>query len=868
MMSNLKERILSSLVERKKKSEPLSIAQANAGVSRVHLSEYLHYKDFSDGFMFSTVGEELKVGFGMQLMGSALKTGTGKAIEIENIIKSLPVGATVHVSEFAWDGFGPSLDLWEGRQNKYNKNSTIQKMNRYRKQMFERAAYDPLHKPSKMVLRSIDRFLFVNLPYGGSLGNEDRVKEFIDSCVEMRDMVISNAEQAKLSPDLMGQVSTMRLLRKLVNPHLKQDYLDLNTPFDSEDTVLGLGESIGGHIAQKDSSVEVMDDGAILFSDRGDNVLAATHLTIDHYPNTLYPSDFGGLTGNIFNRDERINGMYYMYTNIHICDPDQAKEQVEFSLGILSKQANEGSEWLKKTLPHIFERSRNSELFLREMGTGAVPVRMYTGLILFTEPSSARMETEKVLTSWSNKGYKFSRERHISFPMWCASLPYCYEPKWDKPREGLSRAKLGKSINAASLFPVTADWSGNVPKIKEDEHGDEYIYSNGIPFVTGRGCLSFIDIFESETNYNFCIVATSGAGKSFLANDIVRDILSRDGSCYIIDMGGSYSDICGVLGGTNLDFPPSKPFSVNHFWGIKSDTEYVELKDALEESLSAMAFIKQEPSNEEHAAMVNGLEEAYQIHKDKLGAKEIYEYFRDVDRHGNPILVKIAEYFRRYAIGNDSVWFNGPPQVDMSNPFTILELNELNSAPALRKVIFTTILMLITRRIYSSDRSVPKMLLIDEAWALLADDRAAPFIEAAFRTIRKFFGAAGFITQSCADISISKASQSAFSNSAWKFFLAQKGDSITKLRTDEMLGKENSETVGSILEGVRRKDNYSELVVEHDGLFAPMRFFVDRFSGFVYSSKATDNKLIDKKSKELGVSRSEAMEILAGLKDV
>lgn len=867
-MSNLKERILSSLVERKKKSEPLSIAQANAGVSRVHLSQYLHYNDFSDGFMFSTVGGDLKIGFGMQLLGSSLKAGTDRAVEIENIIKSLPVGATVHVSEFAWDGFKPKLDLWEARQNKYNVNPTVQKMNQYRKKMFEKSAYDPLHKPSKMLLRSIDRFLFVNLPYKGSLGNEERVQEFIESCIEMRSMVISNAQQAKLAPSEMGQVSTMRLLRKLVNPHLKQEYLDLSTPFDSEDAMLGLGDTLGEHIALKDTAVEVMDDGSILFSDREDNVLAATHLTVDKYPGYIYPSEFGSLTGNVLNRDERINGMYYMYTNIHVCDPDVAKERVEFSLGILSKQANEGSEWLKKTLPHIFERTRNSELFLREVASGAVPVRMYTGLILYTKPGNARVEAEKVLTSWSNKGFKFSRERHISFPMWCASLPYCYEPSWDEPREGLSRAKLGKSINAASLVPVTADWEGNVPKIKNDELGNPYLYSNGIPFVTGRGCLSFIDIFESETNYNFCIVATSGAGKSFLANDIVRDILSRNGSCYIIDMGGSYADICEVLGGTNLDFPPSKPFSVNHFWGIKSDKEYVELKDALEESLSAMAFIKHEPSNEEHAAMVNGLEEAYQLHRDKLGAKEIYEYFRNISAHGNPILVKIAEYFRRYAIGNDSVWFNGPPQVDMSNPFTILELNELNSAPALRKVIFTTILMLITRRIYSSDRSIPKMLLIDEAWSLLADDRAAPFIEAAFRTIRKFFGAAGFITQSCRDISISKASQSAFSNSAWKFFLAQKGDSITKLRSDEMLGKENSESVGMILEGIRRKDNYSELVIEHDGLFAPMRFFVDGFSGYIYSSKATDNKLVAKKAEELNISRSEAMEILAGLKDV
>lgn len=864
--AKFKKAVLRSLVESKTKSEPLSIAQANAGLGRVFLSDYLQYSEFADGFMFSAVGDELNIGFGFQLHGSYLKAGDRSAFELENIIKDLPVDSVIHVCELGWDGFTDNLDTWETRQAKYCKSEMVLKMNRYRKQMLETAAYDPLHKQSNLRIKANDRYVFVSVPFKGSVADSNAVMSFIDKCVVVRDSIRSSIESASLGPVLLNRRAVLRLLRKLANPHLKQKDLELGMNDSEGGGDTGLAASFKDEVVRKDTAVELLDDGTLLFSDSGTNVCAAVQLTVDHYPDTLHPTAFGELTGNMLDRDERINNMYYMYTNIHVTDMDKAKEKVELSLGILSKQANESSEWLKKTLPHIFKRARNSEAFLGDLATGAVPVRMYTGITLFGPLETIRGDSDKLTTKWSSKGFKFSKERHIAFPIWCASLPWQYRPEWDAPREGLSRAKLCKAINASSVFPVTADWQGNVPSVEADAEGNRYVYSNGIPFVTGRGNISYLDIFKSETNYNFMIIATSGAGKSFFANDILRDVFSRDGMAFVIDMGGSYKDICTILGGTNLDFPVTKPFSVNHFWGIKNIDEYREFKDSLEESLESMAFAKHAPGNDEHSSVVNGLEGAYRRYQDKLGVKEIYEYFMDLESHNDPLLPKIAGYFRKYAIGDDSIWFNGPPQVDLSNPFTLLELNELENSPSLRRVIFTTILMLITRRIYSGDRSAPKILLIDEAWLLLADDRAAPFIEKAFRTIRKYFGAAGVITQSASDVNISKAALAAFNNSAWRFFLAQKESSISEIKERELLGK-NSRVIGDILETVKRRDNFSEVLVEHEGLFMPMRFFVDRYSSFVYSSKAQDNALIEKKAKELGVTRSEAMEIVAGLKD-
>jgi len=859
----LKEAILKKRKGVQKESAPLEIRQINAGLSRLQLKDYLMYSDFDNGYMFMINGDELSLGFGFILNSYYTSVNNKKAFDIEKVFGNLPVGSVVQSCEHACDNIKPNLDLWSSWQDKYNTDATVKKMNKYRYEQLLDASHNPIHKPSALKLRKIDRYVFVTIPFHGALSNTDRLQAFLKKTSITRDQTIGVLTQAGLSPHLMDRSLTLRLLRKLINPNVSSEKLDASNVLNDNNTNLGFGESISDHLTERSLSCEVRDDGGINFNTGTGDDLIATHLTVDKYPPATELTKFGFLTGNMMDRDYRINKPYFLYTMIHIVDPNEAKEQIEVSTSWLGKQAREGSATLKDLIPHIYDRYSHSRDFLKDISNGHKPVRMFTGLIVYSEPSQVDMDVTNLITSWTGHGYSISQERHISFPMWLGSLPWQYRPENDQPRKGFARLKMAKAINAASCFSVVGDWVGNVPLVEEDINGNNFLYSNGIPLVTGRGELAYLDLFKSETNYNFTVLATSGAGKSFFANDLVRDIRSRGGLVYVFDMGGSYSDICKLMKGTNLDFPIANPISINHFWGIDSREEYLEMKELFEQSLKSMAFNTVRPSNEQDAALNRGLYEAWEHYGSKLGLSEIYDFFMAYDPTVIPELRTIAPLLYNYAKGTDSIWFNGEPQVDLDNPFTILELRELENVPTLKSIVFTTIMMLVTKKIYSADRSIPKILLIDEAWSLLDDDRAGPFIEKAFRTIRKFFGAAGIISQSAADIHISSASKAAFNNSAWRIFLMQKADSIAFAKEHQLLGH-NTEAICDVLGTLKRRDNFSELLVEHDGMYSPYRFFVDKFSAFCYSSKAQDNTRVDRLVEDHGIPREVALEVAAG----
>ena len=63
-----------------------------------------------------------------------------------------------------------------------------------------------------------------------------------------------------------------------------------------------------------------------------------------------------------------------------------------------------------------------------------------------------------------------------------------------------------------------------------------------------------LNLFDSATNYNAVVAASSGSGKSFLANELLATNLSVGGRCWVIDLGRSYENLCEALGGQFVAF--------------------------------------------------------------------------------------------------------------------------------------------------------------------------------------------------------------------------------------------------------------------------------------------------------------------------
>ena len=96
----------------------------------------------------------------------------------------------------------------------------------------------------------------------------------------------------------------------------------------------------------------------------------------------------------------------------------------------------------------------------------------------------------------------------------------------------MMRYRTMASSDATTLMPVFGDWKGTGSPV--------------LNLVGRAGQLMDLNLFDSATNYNAVVAASSGSGKSFLANELLATNLSVGGRCWVID---SISAIWASVGG-------------------------------------------------------------------------------------------------------------------------------------------------------------------------------------------------------------------------------------------------------------------------------------------------------------------------------
>jgi conjugal transfer ATP-binding protein TraC len=123
-------------------------------------------------------------------------------------------------------------------------------------------------------------------------------------------------------------------------------------------------------------------------------------------------------------------------------------------------------------------------------------------------------------------------------------------------------------------------------------------------------------------------------------------------------------------------------------------------------------------------------------------------------------------------------FFNGPNNCDLNNQLVVLELQQLTGRPHLQRLVLLQLMYQIQQQMDSLPRNMPKILLIDEAFSLLASNETQKFIISWYRQLRKFGATAMICTQSINDFFDSNGSEAILENSAHMWLLAQKAESI------------------------------------------------------------------------------------------
>ncbi|MBZ4188942.1 TraG family conjugative transposon ATPase [Niabella beijingensis] len=310
----------------------------------------------------------------------------------------------------------------------------------------------------------------------------------------------------------------------------------------------------------------------------------------------------------------------------------------------------------------------------------------------------------------------------------------------------------------------------------------------GIRFTDRFGRPVYEDLFDLPrteygwtSNMGLLCCGSSGGGKSMTLNHILRSLYDQDAHCVIIDIGGSYKGLCELVKGYYFTYEEKNPIKFNPFWlpeGLSLDTEK---KESLKSLLIALWKQENDPYNRsEYVALSNALQGYYQLLENDESVfpcfNTFYEYLqttyaellkehrvKDKDFDLDNFLYVLRPYYKN---GEFDYLLNATENLNLLDQrFIVIELDNLKDHP----VLFSVVTLLVTEMFVSKMRKLAgtrKVLIIDEAWKAIARSGMADFLKYAFKTIRKFNGIPGVVTQELDDLVSSPIIKDAIINNA------------------------------------------------------------------------------------------------------
>lgn len=326
------------------------------------------------------------------------------------------------------------------------------------------------------------------------------------------------------------------------------------------------------------------------------------------------------------------------------------------------------------------------------------------------------------------------------------------------------------------------------------------------------GFFSFDPFSKSLTNFNQIVSGGSGSGKSFLTQVLLFQMLKEAPAVYILDIGGSYKRLCENLGGQYIGLGLTDGLSINPF-----DLDPNCSDEQRDQKIKLLLGIVEVMTKEE-GSRIGRLEQA----EIETAIRSVLEQEQEpslsrlkerLQNHPDPSLKRIGKILEVWC-GN-SVYgkiVDRKTSISMNRPVVCFDLKGLERHPDLQAVCLMIMTDLIWREV-QKDRTKIKFTIFDECWALL--ESAPTFIEAVFRTFRKYRASAIAISQTIDDFANSKVGPAVLANSSIKWVLRQKGSDQNVLK--EVL-RLNDREMGHIATLRSEKGNLSEALLIADDL--------------------------------------------------
>ncbi len=570
----------------------------------------------------------------------------------------------------------------------------------------------------------------------------------------------------------------------------------------------------------------------------------------------------GGMRGSSEDSDQ-IGGPFLFTLNVLF---DHSAFEIHKRAQILSAQKAAGSFAVE-----VGKRIEEIGWVLDEIGNSRFLSVMPTLWVFGETRAHAREMSARAKRLWESEPlpWMVQEESYLNPILLAASLPFGLYPE----RRTLKMLQRDFRVPARAgvlMAPIQTDFRGG-----------------GRPALlyTGRkGQLITLDLFDPRiNNYNFIVSAESGAGKSFLLNNLCQQYFAQGALIRIIDIGGSYRKLCTLCSGRYIDLGEEhlvlNPFDL----GLALDGDDRESAISMAVAIvaeMANAATRKPITTSEWNLLKSAVQWAIENGRAEAGIDAVREWLgvypanaaSDLDRvdHLVPVARELAFNLRDFGSGGAyGHYFNGPSTFDISSDeFVVLELERLKAMPDLFNVVVMVVINAVTQELYLSARDRPRFVLCDEAAQFMTRNegqdlsRLAEAISQGYRRARKYRASFGIILQSMNDLLLfGGTGQVVLENAATRFLL--QGSTYDKAVENRIL--DYAGFVLDLLKSVRNnKPNYSEVFIDSPLGLGIARLVVDPFSYWINTSAPEDVAAFDALVRA-GRSPLEAVCELAGV---
>lgn len=812
-----------------------------------NLSEHLPYRVF-DKVNELFLLEDDSEGFVLEvspLIGADERVSDILTAMISDILVS---GTVFSVTNWSSPRISEMVEGWQ--LPRFRKGGVFRQLARFRAEMLRAGAWQTLASDGPFLLKNFRVVLSVGAPKGSPVTRAD--------LITMRQSIVAALSSINVECMTVGPTELIQFIDDITCPSTGAgDDAAEYSPFDDlhrqcvrRDLVTIVRNDRLLLNAQSLRPTGEVVDGVPELANFRPTHFDVRSMAVRQFPQSWAPWDAQKIIGDILNPKLQLPCPTLTTVTGIVGDSEAALAKAGYKFTRTTSLADTKS---AKLLPNLKHQAREWEDVSAKLKEGQKLIQTFYSVTILSPRGDGDRNQRMLKSLYKAAGWDMIDQTCLQLPAFLGNFPLIMVGGLaaDFKRNGVFKNLL--SINTAAMLPLQGEYcGGTIPHLL---------------FVGRRGVPQYWSPFQNSAgNHNVAVAGKSGSGKSVLLQDLTASLAGAGAKVIVIDDGRSFQHMAQAIGGTFTEFKLSSGISINPFRMIDahlaaSDEDYlVDCMSMLKSIISQMARFETRLDDTERGLIDKALNDVWLAYGRDGTIDAIIER---LESDGHPQAADLATAMLAFGSGGTfGKFFIGDANLDLTSDLTVFELSDLASREELRAVVLTSIMFVASQTMRKIDRTIPKALIIDEAWQMLKGGAMAEFVEVYARTCRKYGASLITATQSFNDYYKSEGSRSAYENSDWTLTLEQKPDSINEFKK---LGRlEISPFTERLLRSLKRNGtDYSDILIRGPDTEAVCRLVLDPFSATLYSSSPQVFGKIEALVHDEGYAMADAIEAVA-----